>query len=172
MHALLLCGVLRKGMFETKKSTFGVISLFVYSHSDQPRLSEVYQMINLFGYLYAIVGAAYFILSGFLALRDIPAKMERIGLQAVNTDGQTAFVIIYVGLMAGTGFAALFLMSLSKKWLHPTVLVTTMVGAILVFRIWGNTMTGEFSTYQLTYLFSEIAMVLPGIFLTRYGWNK
>ncbi len=124
------------------------------------------------GYFYAIAGAIYFITSGLLAIRDIPAKMERIGLQATNADGQTAFIIIYFGLMAGTGISALLLLWFSKKWQYATLLISSMICAILVSRLIAIGIVDQASEKQYMYMAAEFVMLLPGFVMIWFDKHQ
>jgi hypothetical protein len=61
------------------------------------------------GYIFTNLMALYFLISGLSVLFDVPAKLKRIDLNAINSDGEIAFILIYTGLMTGIGAASLLL---------------------------------------------------------------
>jgi hypothetical protein len=73
-------------------------------------------MIQKLGYLFSSLMAVYFLISGLSVLLDVPAKLKRIDLQALNSDGEIAFILIYSGLMVGIGVASLAIQLVSKSW--------------------------------------------------------
>ena len=115
--------------------------------------------------VFSLAIAAYFIVSGVSALMNVPAKLERIGLRALNEDGQAAFIIIYAGLMIGIGISALAIQLLSKAPLYPLTLLTIMMSSILAFRVYAGIRAGGFSQAQIVFTGVEIGEVAVGIVL-------
>lgn len=124
------------------------------------------------GYLYSYLMAIYFLISGISVLFDISGKLERIGLSALDSDGEVAFVLIYSGLMVGIGVASLLIQLLSKSWVYAAVLTTTIVGSFIVFRIVGSLMIGFLSSTQIKFLIFEIVEVAVGVLLLWQVRNK
>lgn len=117
------------------------------------------------GYLYTYLMAVYFSVSGFVVLFDVPAKLKRIDLQALNTDGQIAFMLIYTSLMMGIGAAILILQLVSKTWVYGAWLAVVIICAFMVFRVVGSLMVGELSSKQINFLVYEALEVGIGAFL-------
>jgi len=107
----------------------------------------------------------YFTVSGFNALLDVDAKLERVGLSAIDSDGRIAFILIYCSLMVGIGVAISLLYFFSKKWIYPALLATVIVASFVVFRVVGSCLAGGFSDTQITFLLVELAEVSLGLFL-------
>ena len=119
------------------------------------------------GYIYSSLLALYFLISGITVLFDIPEKLKRIDLQALNSDGEIAFILIYTGLMVGIGLASLIMQLISGSWVYPALLTTTIIGSFIVFRIVGSIMVGFLSSTQFSFLAFEILEVMAGILLLR-----
>ncbi len=117
------------------------------------------------GYLYVSLMALYFLISGISVLFDIPGKLKRIDLQALNSDGEIAFILIYCGLMVGIGVASLLLQFFSKSWVFSALLTTTIIGSFIVFRIIGSAMVGFISATQIKFLSFEVVEITLGILL-------
>lgn len=122
-------------------------------------------MKNKIGYLYSSLLATYFLISGLSVLFDIPGKLERIDLEALNSDGEVAFILIYSGLMVGIGVASLLLQYLSKSWVYAALLSTTVIASFIVFRLVGSIMIGFLSSVQIKFLIFEVIEVSIGVAL-------
>lgn len=119
------------------------------------------------GHLFSSLMAAYFLISGVSVLFDVPGKLKRIDLLALNSDGEIAFILIYSGLMVGIGAASLVIQLVSKSWVYSTVLVTTIIASFILFRVLGSVMAGSLSTAQISFLAFEIVELTAGILLLR-----
>lgn len=117
------------------------------------------------GKLYTSVMAAYFIVSGLNALMDVDAKLQRIGLSAVDSDGKIAFILIYCSLMIGVGAAIILISHISRTWIYSAILATTVVFSFVCFRVVGSVILGVISDTQVSYLLFEIMEVAVGVFL-------
>lgn len=115
------------------------------------------------GTAYALIMAAYFLVSGGSALLDVPAKLERVGLRAIDDEGQAAFIVIYGGLMIGIGVACLLIQRMSKTWFYSALLATTVLSSILALRVVGILVTGSLSSLHATYLVVEVVEVALGV---------
>ncbi|MEE9364217.1 MAG: hypothetical protein V3U92_16575 [Cellulophaga sp.] len=124
------------------------------------------------GYIYSSLMAVYFLVSGLSVLLDVPGKLERIDLRAINSDGEIAFILIYTGLMVGIGVACLTMQLISKSWFYSALLATIIIGSFIVFRIVGSIMVGSLSTTQASFLAFEVVEVAVGILLLRKGKIK
>ncbi len=124
------------------------------------------------GYLYSIGMAIYFLISGISVLFDIPGKLNRIDLHAINSDGEIAFVLIYTGLMVGIGIANLTLQYFSKSWVYSAMLSTVIIASFIVFRLVGSLMVGILSSTQIGFLVFEIVEVSAGVLLLRYQHKR
>ncbi|MFV9550854.1 hypothetical protein [Algibacter sp. PT7-4] len=98
------------------------------------------------GYIYSYGMALYFLISGLSVLFDIPAKLKRIDLSAINTDGEIAFLLIYTGLMTGIGVSILLIQFFSKTWKYSVILITSVISSFILFRIVGSIMVGFLSS--------------------------
>ena len=124
-----------------------------------------------FGFAYVGVMSLYFLVSGISVLFDVPAKLARIGLSAVDADGQIAFILIYCSLMVGIGVACLIIAFLSKSWVYSAVLATTIIVSFITFRLIGSVMAGGISETQVNFIVIEILEVaLGGYLLLKYGF--
>jgi hypothetical protein len=119
------------------------------------------------GYLFSSSMAVYFLISGLSVLFDVPAKLKRIDLQALNSDGEIAFILIYSGLMVGIGVASLAIQLVSRSWVYSTVLATTIIASFILFRVIGSIMVSSLSTAQTSFLVFEIVELTAGILLLR-----
>ena len=108
------------------------------------------------GALYAAAMTVYFLVSGLSVLFDVPMKLARISLKAVNADGEIAFILIYCGLMVGIGVANIIFWRFSKTWLYPAVLSTVIVASFILFRLVGSYMVGTISETQAGFLVVEL----------------
>ena len=117
------------------------------------------------GYLFTNLMALYFLVSGFSVLFDVPAKLKRIDLNAINSDGEIAFILIYTGLMTGIGIAILLLQYFSGTWIYSALLATIIIGSFIVFRIVGSIMVGFLSPTQTNFLAFEFIEVTVGVLL-------
>lgn len=124
-------------------------------------------MSQKLGYLFSSLMAVYFLVSGLSVLLDVPAKLKRIDLQALNSDGEISFILIYSGLMVGIGVASLVIQLVSKSWVYSTVLATTIIASFILFRAIGSIMVGFLSTVQISFLVFEIVELTAGILLLR-----
>ena len=124
-------------------------------------------MKNRVGYIYTNLLALYFLISGLSVLFDVPAKLKRIDLNAINSDGEIAFILIYTGLMTGIGVASLLLQYFSRTWIYSALLATIIIGSFIIFRIVGSIMVGFLSPTQTNFLAFEFIEVLAGILLLR-----
>ncbi len=107
----------------------------------------------------------YFFISGFNALLDIDAKLARIGLSAVDSDGKIAFILIYCSLMVGIGLTIALLFYLSKTWFYSALLASTIIVSFICFRLIGSYLVREMSETQLSFLSVEIIEAAIGIIL-------
>ena len=119
------------------------------------------------GYLYTYGMTFYFLISGLSVLFDVPAKLKRIDLSAINSDGEIAFILIYTGLMTGIGVASLLLQYLSRTWIYSALLITIIIGSFVIFRIVGSIMVGSLSLTQTNFLIFEVIEVTAGILLVK-----
>lgn len=117
------------------------------------------------GYLFTNVMALYFLISGLSVLFDVPAKLKRIDLNAINSDGEIAFILIYTGLMTGIGVASLLLQYFSGTWIYAALLTTIIIGSFIVFRIVGSIMVGFLSPTQTNFLAFEFVELAAGVLL-------
>lgn len=117
------------------------------------------------GYLFTNLMALYFLISGLSVLFDVPAKLKRIDLNAINSDGEIAFILIYTGLMTGIGVATLLLQYFSGTWIYSALLATIIIGSFIVFRIVGSIMVGFLSPTQTNFLAFECIEVTAGVLL-------
>lgn len=117
------------------------------------------------GYLFTNLMTLYFLISGLSVLFDVPAKLKRIDLNAINSDGEIAFILIYTGLMTGIGVASLLLQYFSGTWIYSALLTTIIIGSFIVFRIVGSIMVGSLSSTQINFLAFEILEVTAGVLL-------
>ncbi|PCJ92866.1 MAG: hypothetical protein COA50_15165 [Flavobacteriaceae bacterium] len=117
------------------------------------------------GYLFTNIMTLYFLISGFSVLFDVPAKLKRIDLNAINSDGEIAFILIYTGLMTGIGVTSLLLQYFSGTWIYSALLTTIIIGSFIVFRIVGSIMVGSLSSTQINFLAFEILEVTAGVLL-------
>ena len=129
-------------------------------------------MSQKLGYLFSSLMAVYFLISGLSVLLDVPAKLKRIDLQALNSDGEIAFILIYSSLMVGIGVASLAIQMISKSWVYSTVLATTIIASFILFRAIGSIMVGFLSTVQIRFLAFEIVELTAGILLLRNAKSK
>lgn len=119
----------------------------------------------ILGYLFTNIMALYFLISGLSVLFDVPSKLKRIDLNAVNADGEIAFILIYTGLMTGIGVTSLLLQFLSGTWIYSALLTTIIIGSFIVFRILGSVMIGSLSPTQINFLTFELVEVATGVLL-------
>lgn len=119
------------------------------------------------GYLYTYGMAFYFLISGLSVLLDVSAKLKRIDLSAINSDGEIAFILIYTGLMTGIGVASLLLQYLSRTWIYSALLTTIIIGSFVIFRIVGSIMVGSLSLTQTNFLIFEVIEVTAGVLLLK-----
>jgi len=117
------------------------------------------------GKIYTLIMSLYFMVSGFNALFDIDAKLARVGLSAVDSDGKIAFILIYCSLMIGIGLAIGLIYYLSKNWIYPSILAITIVSCFVIFRFVGAMMVGELSETQLSFILFELLEVSIGVLL-------
>ncbi len=124
------------------------------------------------GFAYVALMTFYFLVSGISVLFDVPAKLARIGLSAVDADGQIAFILIYCSLMVGIGAAMILIAYLSRSWVYPAVLATTIVASFIIFRLVGSLMMGGISDTQMMFIAVELLEVALGSFiLWKYGFR-
>ena len=121
--------------------------------------------INTFGKIYIGIMSVYFIVSGFNALLDVDAKLARIGLSAIDSDGKIAFILIYCGLMIGIGITIALLFYVSKTWVYSALLATIIIISFICFRLIGSYLEGTFSDTQITFLLAEMVEAAIGIVL-------
>lgn len=119
------------------------------------------------GYLFTNLMALYFLISGLSVLFDVPAKLKRIDLSAINSDGEIAFILIYTGLMTGIGIASFLLQYFSRTWIYSALLTTIIIGSFIVFRIVGSIMVGFLSSTQTNFLVFEFIEVTAGVLLLK-----
>jgi hypothetical protein len=119
------------------------------------------------GYLFSSLMAVYFLISGLSVLFDVPVKLKRIDLQALNSDGEISFILIYSGLMVGIGVASLTIQLISKSWVYSTILATAIIASFILFRVVGSIMVGFLSPAQTGFLVFEIVELTVGILLLR-----
>jgi len=117
------------------------------------------------GYIFTNLMALYFLISGLSVLFNVPAKLKRIDLSAINSDGEIAFILIYTGLMTGIGIASLLLQYFSGTWIYSALLITIIIGSFIIFRIVGSIMVGSLSSTQTNFLIFEFIEVTVGILL-------
>lgn len=124
------------------------------------------------GSVYMVLMAGYFMVSGFSVLFDVPAKLARIGLTALSPDGEIAFILIYCSLMVGIGAAMGLIAYLSRSWVYPAVLATTIIASFIIFRLVGSVMMGGISDTQMMFIAVELLEVALGSFiLWKYGFR-
>ena len=111
--------------------------------------------------------AVYFLVSGLSVLFDVPGKLKRIDLQALNVDGEIAFILIYTSLMVGIGIANVIFQFISKSWVYSAILSVIIISSFIVFRIVGSLMIGNFTNTQISFLVFEIIEVAIGLFLLK-----
>ena len=109
--------------------------------------------------------ALYFWVSGFSVLFDIDAKLERIGLSAVDQDGRVAFILIYCSLMVGIGSAISIIAYISRTWLYSAILAVTIIVSFIVFRLVGASMIGALSSVQSWFILFELIEAAIGLLL-------
>lgn len=119
------------------------------------------------GYLYTTIMAIYFLISGISVLFDVPRKLNRIDLSALNTDGEVAFILIYSGLMVGIGVACIAMQIISKSWFYSALLSTIIISSFIVFRLIGSSLVGTLSELQTKFLVFEFFEVMIGVLLLR-----
>jgi hypothetical protein len=119
------------------------------------------------GYLFTYGMALYFLTSGLSVLFDVPGKLKRIDLNAINSDGEIAFILIYTGLMTGIGVTILLLQFFSRTWIYSALLITIIISSFIVFRIVGSVMVGFLSPTQTNFLAFEIIEVAAGFLLLK-----
>lgn len=115
--------------------------------------------LDVFGKLVTGALCLYFIGSGVIAAIGLDAKLVRIGLQAIDTDGKIAFLLIYSSLMVGIGVAMALMFYFSSSWSQPLVLAGTILISFIAFRIIGSIIVGYVSKTQLGYMFTELIEV-------------
>ncbi|NQZ80785.1 MAG: hypothetical protein HRT52_07190 [Colwellia sp.] len=120
---------------------------------------------NSFGKIYIAMMSLYFIISGIDALLNIDEKLARIGLSAITTDGEIAFILIYCSLMVGIGIAIALLFYFSKTWQYSALLAVIIISSFICFRLVGFYLTGVFSNTQISFLSAEVVEVVIGIVL-------
>lgn len=90
------------------------------------------------GYLYSSLFFfidTLFLISGITVLFNVPEKLKRIDLQALNSDCEIAFILLNIyWLMVGIGIASLIMQLISGLWVYPALLTTTIIGSFIVFR--------------------------------------
>ena len=121
--------------------------------------------INTFGKIYIGIMSVYFIVSGCNVLLDVDAKLARIGLSAIDSDGKIAFILIYCGLMIGIGITIALLFYVSKTWVYSALLATIIIISFICFRLIGSYLEGTFSDTQITFLLAEMVEAAIGIVL-------
>ena len=119
------------------------------------------------GYLFTYGMTFYFLISGLSVLFDVPGKLNRIDLNAINSDGEIAFILIYTGLMTGIGISILILQYFSGTWIYSALLITIIISSFIVFRIVGSVMVGFLSQTQINFLGFEIIEVAAGALLLK-----
>ena len=112
--------------------------------------------IDTIGRIVTWVLSAYFIVSGLMAALDINAKLERIGLSAVNDDGRIAFILIYTSLMVGIGSAMMLVYFSSKTWRFSLIIGGTIICSFIVCRVVGAIMVGHLSHTQIAFIVTEL----------------
>ena len=130
-----------------------------------PIIDKKSSMKRKLGYIFTNLMALYFLISGLSVLFDVPAKLKRIDLNAINSDGEIAFILIYTGLMTGIGVASLLLQYFSGTWIYSALLTTIIIGSFIVFRIVGSIMVGFLSPTQTNFLIFEFIEVTAGVLL-------
>jgi len=130
-----------------------------------PIIDKKSNMKKKIGYIFTNLMALYFLISGLSVLFDVPAKLKRIDLNAINSDGEIAFILIYTGLMTGIGVASLLLQYFSGTWIYSALLTTIIIGSFIVFRIVGSIMVGFLSPIQTNFLIFEFIEVAAGVLL-------
>jgi len=96
---------------------------------------------------------------------DIDAKLARIGLSAIDSDGKIAFILIYCSLMIGIGISIALLYYFSKTWEYSALIASIIIALFISFRLVGAYMVGSLSNTQLSFLGVELLEVAIGIFL-------
>ena len=130
--------------------------------------------INMIGNIVTWMISIYFILSGLLAAADVDAKLERIGLTALNDDGKIAFLLIYTSLMVGIGLAMLLILHVSNTWHFSLMLGGTIISSFVVFRIVGAITVGRLSDTQIAFIATELVElgIILLIFFKAGGFLK
>ena len=121
--------------------------------------------IDLFGKIYITLMSVYFTTSGINALMDIEAKLARIGLAAIDSDGKIAFILIYCSLMVGLGIAVAAFYFVTKTWRYSAMLATIIIISFIVFRFIGAFIVGEMSHTQVSFIAVELIEVSIGVYL-------
>jgi len=121
--------------------------------------------IDLFGKIYIAIMSSYFIISAFNALVDIDAKLARVGLSAVDSNGKVAFILIYCSLMISIGISIALLFYYCKKWQYSALIATTTIVSFISFRIIGSVMLGTLTSTQISFIAVEVVEASIGIFL-------
>jgi hypothetical protein len=120
---------------------------------------------EFFGKIYIALMSVYFVISGLNALFDIDAKLARIGLSALDSDGKIAFILIYCSLMIGIGISIALLYYFSKTWVYSALLASIIIISFVCFRLVGSYIVGGLSNTQLSFLVVELLEVAIGISL-------
>lgn len=123
--------------------------------------------IDVLGKLYIAVMSLYFVTSGFNALFDIDSKLARIGLSAVSSDGEIAFILIYCSLMIGIGVSIALLYYFSKTWVYSALLSTIIIFSFIAFRLIGAYLVGSLSNTQLSFIGVELLEAVFGLTLLK-----
>ena len=127
--------------------------------------------IDVFGKMYIALMSVYFVISGFNALLNIDAKLARIGLSALDSDGKIAFILIYCSLMIGIGISIALLYYFSKTWVYSALLASIIIASFISFRLVGSYIVGGISITQLSFLAVELLEVSIGIILLYRSGN-
>ena len=123
--------------------------------------------IDVVGKIYIALMSVYFVISGFNALLDVDAKLARIGLSALDSDGKIAFILIYCSLMIGIGISIALLYYFSKTWIYSALLASIIIISFISFRLVGSYFVGSISNTQLSFLVVELLEVTIGIILLK-----
>jgi hypothetical protein len=121
--------------------------------------------VDLLGKIYITLMSAYFVVSGFNAILDIDAKLARIGLSALDSDGKIAFILIYCSLMVGIGISIALLYYFSKTWIYSALLASIIIISFIFFRLIGSYLVGYMSNTQVSFLVIELLEMAIGITL-------
>ena len=118
--------------------------------------------------------AAYFVVSGLNAIFAIDAKLERVGLSAINSDGKVAFILIYTSLMVGIGTAMAVLYAIYKSCAPSLILAGCILLCFIVFRVVSSLIFGTVSGTQLGFIVVELLelAVVVFVFTKIGGLNK